>query len=75
MEGAARGPARAQRAIVFALELARLLAPAVRMLAQSRLAALPADAQARALAADAPPAGGLPDSVGKLLALLASGRA
>jgi hypothetical protein len=75
MEGAARGPARAQRAIVFALELARLLAPTVRLLAQSRLAALPADAQARALAADAPPAAGLPDSVGKLVALLASGRA
>jgi hypothetical protein len=68
------GPERAQRAIAFVVEVARLVAPAARLRAQARLAASSATEQARAL--DTPPhQGALPESVGRLLALVASGRA
>ena len=68
------GPERAQRAIAFVVEVARLVAPAARLRAQARLAASSAAEQARAL--DTPPhEGALPESVGRLLALVASGRA
>jgi hypothetical protein len=70
----AAGPERAQRAIAFVVEVARLVAPAARLRAQARLAASSAAEQARAL--DTPPhEGALPESVGRLLALVASGRA
>jgi hypothetical protein len=72
---AAPGPERGQRAIVFVLEVARLLAPMARQRAQARLAALSPDEQERALAADAAPSGELPESVGRLVALVASGGA
>jgi hypothetical protein len=71
---AAPGPERAQRAIAFVVEVARLVAPAARLRAQARLAASSAVEQARAL--DTPPhEGALPESVGRLLALVASSRA
>jgi hypothetical protein len=69
------GPERAQRAIAFVLEVARLIAPAARLRAQERLASLDAEAQARALAAAPAPAGPLSGSVGRLLALVAGGGA
>jgi hypothetical protein len=72
---AAPGADRGRRAIAFVLEIARLLAPDARRRAQARLEALGPEDQARALAAQPAPADGLPASVGKLLALLGSGRA
>ena len=70
----ASGSERAQRAIALVVEIARLVAPAARLRAQGRLAASSAAEQARAL--EAPPhEGSLPESVGRLLALIASGRA
>jgi hypothetical protein len=70
----AAGPERAQRAIAFVVEVARLVAPAARLRAQARLAASSAAEQARAL--DTPPhEGALPESVGRLLALVATGHA
>jgi hypothetical protein len=70
----AAGPERAQRAIAFVVEVARLIAPTARLRAQARLAASSATEQARALATP-PHEGALPESVGRLLALVASGRA
>jgi len=66
------GPDRAARAIQFALEVARLLAPTIRLAAQARLASQPEDIQRRALdaAPDPPP---LSDSVARLLARLITG--
>ena len=46
----AAGPERAQRAIAFVVEVARLIAPAARLRAQARLAAASPAEQARALA-------------------------
>ena len=72
--GASAGEERAQRAIAVVIEVARLIGPAARLYAQDRLAAASAEEQARAM--DALPIGGaLPESVGKLLVLVASGRA
>jgi hypothetical protein len=71
---AAPGPERGSRAIAFALEVARLLAPAARARAQSCLAALSPEAQERALGAEPLPEA-LPESVGRLLGLLARGGA
>jgi len=70
----ATAPERAQRAIAFVVEVARLVAPAARLRAQARLAASTAAEQARALGTP-PHVGALPESVGRLLALVASGRA
>jgi hypothetical protein len=68
------GGDRAPRAVRFALEVARLIAPPIRVAAQARLAARGEDAQRRALwQSDHKPA--LTDSVGRLLALLVSGSA
>ena len=72
--GAEAGPARARRAIAFVIEVARLIGPAARLRAQDRLARSTPEEQARAMDA-APISGALPESVGKLLALVASGRA
>ena len=68
----AEGPERARRAIGFVLEVARLLAPDARRRAQARLAAAsPAEQEA---ALGTPPIDGpLPESVGKLVALVARG--
>src|SRR5262249_54033512 len=71
--GEAAGPERAQRAIAFVVEVARLLAPAARLLAQSRLLELDPEAQAAALAAVEPERRDLPDSVGRLVALVLRG--
>lgn len=71
------GAERAGRAIQFVVEVARLLGPAVRLLAQMRLEGASEEEQRRALLQgvgdrDAP---GLRESVGRLLALIASGTA
>ena len=73
---APRGDERAARAVVFVLEVARLLAPVVRLRAQADLEASSAEKQRRALSEteEAPPRE-LPDSVGRLLALVAGGSA
>jgi hypothetical protein len=73
---AAPGPERAERAIAFVLEVARLLGSEVRVRAQERLEAL-AEAEQQQLweeSSGAPPAG-LDTSVGRLLALVAGGSA
>lgn len=72
--GAMPGPERGQRAIAFVLEVARLLAPEARRRAQAQLLALSPSEQERALQAQAVE-GPLPESVGKLLALVARGQA
>jgi len=72
---AAPGPERGQRAVGFVLEVARLLAPVARRRAQAHLEGLGPEAQERALAAEGAPARELPDSVARLLALVASGGA
>jgi hypothetical protein len=66
---------RTPRAVQFALEVARLLAPVIRLAAQTRLASQSEETQRRALleADEAPPP--LTDSVARLLALLVSGGA
>lgn len=66
-------PERAPRAIAFVLEIARLLAPAMRQRAQAQLEAASPEEQERALAAP-PIEGPLPESVGRLLSLLARGQ-
>ena len=71
----AAGPERGQRAIAFVLEVARLLAPAARLGAQARLLALSREAQERALSAQDRRGDELPESVGRLLALVARGGA
>lgn len=75
IRGAAPGAARAERAARFILEVARLLAPAVRLDAQLRLEALPEEEQFQRWETAAPAAGPLDDSVGRLVALVASGQA
>jgi len=66
------GAERTPPAVQFALEVARLLAPAIRLAAQTRLASQSEETQRRALLEpeDPPP---LSDSVARLLALLGSG--
>ena len=71
------GADRGERAIQFALEVARLLAPLVRLLAQARLGAESEDEQRRAFesvaaGSEAPP---LSASVGRLVALINAGTA
>jgi hypothetical protein len=68
------GAERAQRAIQFALEVARLLGPVVRLRAQMLLEAKSQEEQRHALL-EALPSPALSSSVGRLLALLASGHA
>ncbi|HKX05042.1 MAG TPA: hypothetical protein VJX71_21285, partial [Methylomirabilota bacterium] len=70
---AASPPERAEQALRFVLEVARLLGPEVRLRAQARLERLDEAAQRRALeeAADLPEAFG--ESVGRLLALVIRG--
>ncbi len=76
IRAAAPGPPRGERAAVFALEVARLLAPTARLVAQIALEALPEEEQLRrweaASAAGDPP---LDASVGRLVALVAAGHA
>jgi hypothetical protein len=74
MREAPPGAERAPRAVQFALEVARLVAPAIRLAAQTRLASQSEEVQRRALlgADDQPPLSG---SVARLLALLVSGAA
>jgi hypothetical protein len=70
------GPERGSRAAAFLLEIARLLGPAIRLAAQLRLESLPEPEQLRLLQhaeTAAPPP--LPDSVGRLVSLLAASRA
>src|SRR5262245_23799916 len=69
------GAERGERAIAFALEVARLLAPAARLRAQAALLEMDADAQARSLEALDPAPVALPQAVGKLLTLIARGSA
>jgi len=67
------GAERAERAVQFVLEVARVLAPAVRLVAQMRLEARSEEEQPRALLErESLP---LSESVGRLLALIASGTA
>jgi hypothetical protein len=67
------GTERAERAVQFVLEVARLLGPAVRLLAQVRLEEACPDEQERALREDA--ASPLSESIGRLLTLIAAGTA
>ena len=70
------GLPRAERAAAFALEVARLLAPTVRLAAQLALEALPeAEQLARWEAAAQAPEPALDESVGRLVALVAAGHA
>jgi hypothetical protein len=72
--GAASPPERAEQALRFVLEVARLLGPEVRRRAQARLEALPEAEQRRVLEeapAELPEA--LGESVGRLIALLIRG--
>jgi hypothetical protein len=64
---------QAARAAVVALEVARLLAPTVRLHAQMRLEEQSAEHQRRAVMG-AEPGPALSESVGRLLALIAAGR-
>src|SRR5262245_47096892 len=67
------GTERAERAVQFVLEVARLLGPTVRLLAQVRLEEAGEDEQQRALHEDA--VSPLSESIGRLLRLIASGTA
>lgn len=74
LAGAASPPERAEQALRFVLEVARLLGPEVRLRAQARLEALPESEQRRILEgapAELPEA--LGESVGRLLALVIRG--
>src|SRR5437016_5691643 len=76
LRGAAPGQERAEQALRFILEVARLLGPEVRTRAQALLEALPESEQRRRLeaaAAEPPPEldDALDESVGKLIALVA----
>jgi hypothetical protein len=74
LAGAASAPERAEQALRFVLEVARLLAPAVRLRAQARIEALPEEEQ-RHLLEEAPagPPEALGESVGRLIALVLRG--
>jgi hypothetical protein len=74
LAGAASPPERAEQALRFVLEVARLLGPEVRLRAQARLEARPESEQRRILEgapAELPEA--LGGSVGRLLALVIRG--
>jgi hypothetical protein len=71
---AAAGEGRVARAAQFVLEVARLLAPAVRLRAQMRLEEASPEEQRRALLAGEP-SPPLSESVGRLIALIAAGTA
>lgn len=68
---AAAPEARPERAAEFALDVARLLAPAMRLRAQLHLAALPEAEQRRRLEEVTPAGSG--ESIGRLLALVVGG--
>jgi hypothetical protein len=70
---AAPGPGRAEQALRFVLEVARLLGPEMRGRAQAFLESLPEEEQARWLTAAAQESEALHESVGRLVALLARG--
>jgi hypothetical protein len=70
---AAPGQERAEQALRFILEVARLLAPEIRSRAQALLLSLPEAEQARCLEPTAEPPEALDESVGRLIALLARG--
>ena len=70
---AAPGRERAEQALRFVLEVARLLAPEVRGRAQALLESLPQQEQARRIEAAAEESEALDESVGRLIALLARG--
>jgi hypothetical protein len=70
---AAPGQERAEQALRFILEVARLLGPEIRSRAQALLWSLPEAEQARRLEPTAEPPEALDESVGRLIALLARG--
>src|SRR5262244_256890 len=71
LRGAEPGRERAEQALRFVLEVARLLGPEMRGRAQALLEALPEEEQARRLEAAAQEPEALDASVGRLIALLA----
>jgi len=71
IRGAAPGRERAEQALRFVLEIARLLGPEVRGRAQALLESLPEAEQARRLSATTEEPEALDESVGRLIALLA----
>jgi len=73
LRSAAPGRERAEQALRFVLEVARLLGPEVRGRAQALLESLPSLEQARRLDAAAEESEALDESVGRLIALLARG--
>jgi hypothetical protein len=73
LRGAAVPEERAEQALRFVLEVARLLAPEIRSRAQSRLETLCEAEQARVWAESEEPAAAFGDSVGRLIALVARG--
>ena len=73
LRSAAPGRERAEQALRFVLEVARLLGPEVRGRAQALLESLPSLEQARRLEAAAEESEALDESVGRLIALLARG--
>jgi hypothetical protein len=73
LKSAERGQERAEQALRFVLEVARLLAPEMRARAQALLESLPEAEQARQLAGAAEEPEALDESVGRLIALLSRG--
>ena len=73
--GAASPEERAEQALRFGLEVARLLGPEVRTRAQARLESLPEDEQRRILESATEPPEALGESVGRLIALVLRGGA
>ena len=71
IRGAAPGRERAEQALRFVLEIARLLGPEVRGRAQALMESLPEADQARRLSAATEEPEALDESVGRLIALLA----
>jgi len=71
IRGAAPGRERAEQALRFVLEIARLLGPEVRGRAQALMESLPEADQARRLSAATEDPEALDESVGRLIALLA----
>jgi hypothetical protein len=73
LASAERGQERAEQALRFVLEVARLLGPEVRARAQALLESLPEAEQARRLESAPEEPEALDESVGRLIALLARG--
>lgn len=71
LRGAASAEERAEQALRFALEVARLVAPEIRSRAQARLEALSATEQTRLWEEAPEPPEALGESVGRLIALIA----